>query len=333
MIEKIKKYIINDIKHNYKYYLCLIFILLLFVIKFDYYVYSPGSLVDLTDRIKVENSYNSKGSFNLTYVTARPGNIPNILLSKIISTWDLVNLDNIRVENESEEEIVERDKVFLKETSYDAIIAAFKATNKEYKIDSIDLTISYVFDMANTNLKVGDIIKKVNNIKINTFEDLKNEINKYKEKDNIKIEVLRNNKVVECYSILQKENDRLIIGVTLAELKNITTNPKIEYIFKDNESGSSRGLMCALDIYNKITEFDLTKGRKISGTGSIDENGNVGEIEGVKYKLSGAVKNNSDIFIVPSKNYKEALKLKEKNNYDIEIIEADTLVNVIEKLK
>ncbi len=333
MIEKIKKYIINDIKHNYKYYLCLIFILLLFVIKFDYYVYSPGSLVDLTDRIKVENSYNSKGSFNLTYVTARPGNIPNILLSKIISTWDLVNLDNIRVENESEEEIVERDKVFLKETSYDAIIAAFKAANKEYKIDSIDLTISYVFDMANTNLKVGDIIKKVNNIEINTFEDLKNEINKYKEKDNIKIEVLRNNKVVECYSILQKENDRLIIGVTLAELKNITTNPKIEYIFKDNESGSSRGLMCALDIYNKITEFDLTKGRKISGTGSIDENGNVGEIEGVKYKLSGAVKNNSDIFIVPSKNYKEALNLKEKNNYDIEIIEADTLVNVIEKLK
>ena len=333
MIEKIKKYIINDIKHNYKYYLCLIFILLLFVIKFDYYVYSPGSLVDLTDRIKVENSYNSKGSFNLTYVTARPGNIPNILLSKIISTWDLVNIDNIRVENESEEEIVERDKVFLKETSYDAIIAAFKAANKEYKIDSIDLTISYVFDMANTNLKVGDIIKKVNNIEINTFEDLKNEINKYKEKDNIKIEVLRNNKVVECYSILQKENDRLIIGVTLAELKNITTNPKIEYIFKDNESGSSRGLMCALDIYNKITEFDLTKGRKISGTGSIDENGNVGEIEGVKYKLSGAVKNNSDIFIVPSKNYKEALNLKEKNNYDIEIIEADTLVNVIEKLK
>ena len=235
MIEKIKKYIINDIKHNYKYYLCLIFILLLFVIKFDYYVYSPGSLVDLTDRIKVENSYNSKGSFNLTYVTVRPGNIPNILLSKIISTWDLVNIDNIRVENESEEEIVERDKVFLKETSYDAIIAAFKAANKEYKIDSIDLTISYVFDMANTNLKVGDIIKKVNNIEINTFEDLKNEINKYKEKDNIKIEVLRNNKVVECYSILQKENDRLIIGVTLAELKNITTNPKIEYIFKDNE--------------------------------------------------------------------------------------------------
>ena len=39
------------------------------------------------------------------------------------------------------------------------------------------------------------------------------------------------------------------------------------------------------------------------------------------------------MFIVPTDNYKEALHEKEKNNYEIEIIEADTLHNVIEKLK
>ena len=333
MIKKIKKHLINNIKNNYKFYLSLIFILLLFIIKLDYYIYSPGSLVDLTDRIEVENSYDSSGSFNLTYVTARPGNIANILLSKIIPSWDLVDLDSVRVENESEEDIVSRDKVYLKETSYDAIIAAFAAANMKYSIDSIDLTITFVYDLANTNLKVGDIIKKINNVEINTFDELRKEIEKYKEKDKITLEVLRHDKLIECYSVLQKEKDRLIIGVTLAELKNITTNPKVNYIFKDNESGSSRGLMCALDIYNKITEFDLTKGKIISGTGSIDENGKVGPIDGVKYKLLGAVKNNADIFIVPSENYEEAIKLKNKYNYNIEIIEADTLTNVIEKLK
>ena len=61
--------------------------------------------------------------------------------------------------------------------------------------------------------------------------------------------------------------------------------------------------------------------------------GNVGEISGVKYKLAGAVKKDADIFIVPTANYKEAIKLKNENNYNIEIIEADTLENVIEKLK
>ena len=120
---------------------------------------------------------------------------------------------------------------------------------------------------------------------------------------------------------------------TLSELKNIKTDPKVEYIFKENESGASRGLLCALDIYNKITEYDLTKGDIISGTGSINQNGIVGSIDGVKYKLAGAVKKHAKVFIVPTDNYKEALYEKEKNNYEIELIEADTLHNVIEKLK
>ena len=333
MIKKIINYLKEDIKENYVHYIILLFFILLITIKFDYYVYSPGSLVDLTDRIEVENSNKSEGSFNLTYVTARNGIIPNILLSHIIPSWDLVELDKQRIENESENEIVERDKVYLKETSYDAIIAAFEEAGKDYTIKNINVTITHVFDIADTDLKVGDVIKKVNGVVINKFDDLKNEIDKYKENDKIEIEVERNNKNIKCYSILKKEKDRIIIGVSLAELKDIETNPKVKYIFKDNESGSSRGLMCALDIYNKITEFDLTKGRKISGTGTINEKGEVGAIDGVKYKLAGAVKKKANIFIVPKDNYDEAIKLKEKYNYKIEIILADNLHNVIEKLK
>ena len=223
--------------------------------------------------------------------------------------------------------------MYLKETSYDAIIAAFEEAGKDYTIKNINVTITHVFDIADTDLKVGDVIKKVNGVVINKFDDLKNEIDKYKENDKIEIEVERNNKNIKCYSILKKEKDRIIIGVSLAELKDIETNPKVKYIFKDNESGSSRGLMCALDIYNKITEFDLTKGRKISGTGTINEKGEVGAIDGVKYKLAGAVKKKANIFIVPKDNYDEAIKLKEKYNYKIEIILADNLHNVIEKLK
>ena len=46
------------------------------------------------------------GSFNLTYVMARNGNIPYILLSYIIPSWDLISLDNMRIDDESEEEII-----------------------------------------------------------------------------------------------------------------------------------------------------------------------------------------------------------------------------------
>lgn len=330
---KLFKYIKKDIKTYWKNYLAFILIVPCLFISFDCNIYSPGSLVDLTDRIEVDSSYESKGSFNLTYVTARKGTLPNIILSKFFKNWDIVGNEENRIEDESESEIVERNKIYLKETSYDAIIAAFTEANIQYEVESIDVTVTHVYEYAKTDIKTGDIIRNINGTTIKDFNSLKEEIAKYKKGDSLKINVERNNKIIECEAELVEEDGRVIIGATLSELKNIKTDPKVEYIFKDNESGASRGLLCALDIYNKITKFDLTKGDIISGTGSIDQNGVVGSIDGVKYKLAGAVKKKAKVFIVPTGNYKEALYEKEKNNYNIEIIEADTLHNVIEKLK
>lgn len=333
MIKRIKKYIINDIKRNYKFYIGLFLIMALFLVRFDYVIYTPGSLENLNDRIIVTPSNESKGSMNLTYVTSIPANIPNMLLSLIIPNWDIESLNNMRYEDESEKEIENRDKIYLKDTSYDAIIAAFKEANMKYEITSVDVTITYIYNIAKTNLKVGDVIKTINGVKITSFNSLINEVNKYEVGEELIINVLRNNKIIECEATLVSEENKKMIGISLAELKNIKTNPEVKFVFKNNESGSSRGLMCALEIYNRITKYDITKGDIISGTGIIDENGNVGSIGGVKYKLKGAVNKHAKVFIVPSDNYEEAISLKNKYKYDIEIIKADTLKNVIKALK
>lgn len=333
MIKRIKKYIINDIKRNYKFYIGLFLIMALFLVRFDYVIYTPGSLENLNDRIIVTPSNESKGSMNLTYVTSIPANIPNMLLSLIIPNWDIESLNNMRVEDESEKEIENRDKIYLKDTSYDAIIAAFKEANMKYEITNVDVTITYIYNIAKTNLKVGDVIKTINGVKITSFNSLINEVNKYEVGEKLIINVLRNNKIIECEATIVLEENKKMIGISLAELKNIKTNPEVKFVFKNNESGSSRGLMCALEIYNRITKYDITKGDIISGTGVIDENGNVGSIGGVKYKLKGAVNKHAKVFIVPSDNYEEAISLKNKYKYDIEIIKADTLKNVIKTLK
>ena len=333
MIKRIKKYIINDIKRNYKFYIGLFLIMALFLVRFDYVIYTPGSLENLNDRIIVTPSNESKGSMNLTYVTSIPANIPNMLLSLIIPNWDIESLNNMRVEDESEKEIENRDKIYLKDTSYDAVIAAFKEANMKYEITDVDVTITYIYNIAKTNLKVGDVIKTINGVKITSFNSLINEVNKYEVGEKLIINVLRNNKIIECEATIVLEENKKMIGISLAELKNIKTNPEVKFVFKNNESGSSRGLMCALEIYNRITKYDITKGDIISGTGVIDENGNVGSIGGVKYKLKGAVNKHAKVFIVPSGNYEEAMSLKNKYNYNIEIIKADTLSNVIKALK
>ena len=91
--------------------------------------------------------------------------------------------------------------------------------------------------------------------------------------------------------------------------------------------------MMSLTIYNKLVKEDITNGKKIVGTGTIDVDGKVGEIGGVKYKLIGAVKNKADIFICPVENYEEAVKVAKEKDYDIKIISAKTFDEVLEKLK
>ena len=62
------------------------------------------------------------------------------------------------------------------------------------------------------------------------------------------------------FEILYEVKDidgKTMIGIMISALKEVETDPKVEYVFKDSESGSSRGLMCALEIYNKITEEDI----------------------------------------------------------------------------
>ncbi len=332
-LQKILESIKKDIKYNYKLYIIFLCIVPWFFIEFNYYIFTPGGLIDIKSRVTIDSSYKEEGSFNMTYVAAKKGIAPLILLSYIIPNWDLVSIDDSRIENESTEEIEKRNKLSLKETSYDAIIAAFKEANLPYEIVETNLTIAYIYDEAETSLKQDDIIKSINNIVITDYNSIINEISKYDIGDKITLNVMRDNKIIECYAVLKEINDKKAIGISIMELKDVETTPKVEYIFKNSESGASRGLMCALEIYNRITEYDLTNGDIISGTGTIDENGVVGAIDGVKYKLIGAVKKHAKVFIVPQDNYEEAIKLKKEKNYDIEIIKADNLHNVIEVLK
>ena len=276
MIKKILNYFKEELKTNYKFYIVYVVLLSLLFINFNYYVYSPGGLEDLTDRIEVSDSYDSKGSFNLTYVTSRAGNIYNILLSYILPSWDLVSVKDSQIENESTSEVVERNQIYLRQTSYDAIISAFNEANIDYEIKNVNVTVTFVYDNSNTDIKTGDVIKEINGIKINNYEELSNEMSKYKENDKINFKVLRDNKETDAYAILKKENDRVIVGMYLAELKDVVTNPSVKYIFKDNESGSSRGLMCALDIYNKIILYTPTFKK---GLGRNDENANINNIK------------------------------------------------------
>ena len=230
-------------------------------------------------------------------------------------------------------EMMEREKIYLEESIDNAVINAYKKANKELKIKKTNNNIIYITSDAKTNLKVGDNIISINDTKINSISDLQDYVSKLGEKEKVTLKVLRGGKEKEAYATVYKTSDGLKLGISFINTYEYETKPKVKISSKSSEMGSSGGLMMSLTIYNGLVKEDITHGKKIVGTGTIDIDGNVGEIGGVKYKLIGAVKKGAEVFICPEENYEEANKIKKEKNYKIKIISAKTFDEVLSKLK
>lgn len=328
IFDSIKKFF----KENYKGILILVFIYLLFNFKLDFSIYSPGGLINLDSRIESKNDINkSKGSINMTYVKLVKGTIPTYLLAKVIPTWDIVSNDDITYDGDIDETI-KIDKYYLYESISNAYMVAYNEAGIDYTIKKSNNYVTYIYENAKTDLKLFDNIVKYDNIEFTTFTEMQKYITNKKVGDKITFDVVRNGKNIKCYAELIDIDGNAKVGLTSAVINEYDSKLNVDVKSKQSESGSSGGFMTALAIYNAITENDITKGRIIAGTGTIDSEGNVGEIGGVTYKLAGAVNKGADIMLVPKDNYKEALKYKKKHNLDIELVSISTFKEGIEYL-
>ena len=328
--EKLKRFI----KENYKFIILLIGLFFLLNYKLPYYITTSGGLIDIENRIEIKNKKEISGSFNLAYVNELQATIPTFLIAKFNSNWEVLKEEEITVDDEKIEDVYTRDALLLQEANNNAIKLAYNKAGKTLIIKENKVYVAYVDKIADTTLEVGDQIVKVDELKIATKEQLYEYIRSKDDKTKLTFEVLNDEKNYTRTATTLKNEDVTMIGIMISNISELETNPKIELKFNSSESGSSGGLMMTLAIYNYLIDDDITKGRKIVGTGTIDELGNVGSIGGVKYKLAGAVKEKADLFLVPfGENYEEAKKEKEEKNYDIKIVAVKTLDEAISYLE
>ena len=319
------------IKENLSFIICCLIIAFLFTYKLPYYINSPGGTIEINDRISCQKCQKTNGSINLLYVSEAEATIPTYLLSYIIPNWDLEKIKNQQINNESPEEIYNRNRLMLDSSIDSAILVAYQASNKQIKIKSKKNLVLAVTN--NNKLKIGDEILKVDNKEIDDINEIKKIINAKNIGDYIKITIKRNKEIKDINVKIKNSKGKKIIGVIITTDYDYEIDPKIKIKFKKSESGSSGGLMLALSIYNKINQEDIIRGRKIAGTGTIDAFGEVGEIDGIKYKIMGANKNKVDVVLVPKENYQEAIKIKKKYNYKMKIIKVKTFNDAINYLK
>lgn len=319
---------------KYRFLLILIFLTIIFSIKFPYTIDAPGGYINVTERITIADSYESEGTFNMAYVSGIDATIPTLIYAWLNPNWDVSKNEDILLENETIEDLLFRNKLALKEANNNAIMVAYTKAGLTYNIENQEFYVAYLDKNSKTDLKVGDLITQVDGENITSKEEIANIIAKKDIGETIEFKVLNNNKEFTKTATIQNIDGSKVVGIVVYELLDLNTNPEITIKSSSSESGPSGGLMTSLAIYNALVEEDITKGNTIIGTGTIDSQGNVGSIGGVKYKLLGAVKNNAKIFIVPNgENYIEALELKEKNDYDIEIVGVSSFDETLEFLE
>ena len=103
--------------------------------------------------------------------------------------------------------------------------------------------------------------------------------------------------------------------------------------------------MQAFYVYEKLSNTNLSKNRKIVGTGTIDAYGNAGAIGGIYQKFITANLSGSDIFFVPASstnpliyqnesNYQEAKKSYDNlKNTKMKLVVVSCLDDIINYLK
>lgn len=322
------------IKENYLVLLFGIVFMATILYPLPYYIYTGGGTINVKDKIHIENK-ETKGDFNLCYVEQINANIPTFLLSKLLSNWDSVSKEEVSLNDKEDiKDIYKRDKIYLEEANQNAIFVAYKKAGKSVNILDKHLYIIYLEEDSDTDLKIGDDILEIDGSKIDSLADISKILDSYEVGSKLNIKVKRNKKEMMKYAIVHEKDDRKLIGIALTSIYDYEVDPKITFTFSNSESGPSGGFMVTIAIYNQLIDNDISNGLKIAGTGTIDIEGNVGSIGGVKYKLKGAVDSKSDIFLVPAgENYEEAIKYKKKYHYDIKIIGISTFEEAIEKLE
>ena len=331
LYEKIRKFM----KENGKSILILLGLYLVLSFPLPYYVYAGGGTIDISKRINIKSSNKKDYKMYLAYVKELKGNTATYLLSKVFKDWELEKEEDVKLnDDETIEDISIRNHLSLNNANQTAILLAYQKAGKKVKIKATHPYVFYLEKKESNGVRIGDEIVKVEDIEYKDIDTLKSIIEEKLVGDKIKLVVKRRGEEKEVYATIKNYQGRKIVGISITNIYDYETNPKIKLKFKQSESGPSGGLMLTLAIYNSLVDKDITNGKKVVGTGTISEEGSVGSIGGVKYKLNGAVRQKADVFLVPAgENYEEAIEEAKKKNYSVKIEAVSTLDEALEKLK
>ena len=152
-------------------------------------------------------------------------------------------------------------------------------------------------------LKVGDEITSVNGEKISSVQELRDAVKANGTSKPAELGILRDG-AASTVSITPTESQgQVVLGIGAGMDYTFPFDVKIQL---NDVGGPSAGQMFALGIMDKLTPESLNGGKRVAGTGTIDNTGQIGPIGGIRQKMYAARDTGkAAYFLAPASNCDE----------------------------
>lgn len=297
-------------------------VLAFFFLPLPKYIEGPGEADNLKTFVKMPGHPDkNSGKYMITSVALAQARPATYLYAKLNSYYSIESVDDVTGGQSN----ATYDKVqdfymqsAINESIYTAYKAAHKPVTRQYLgiyVLSVDAKSPFAHQ-----LKVGDTVTRVNGRHFNTMTGYQQYIQRQKVGSKATITYRHNGKThTATQKLMRLPTKKAGIGITLTDNVKVKARPKVT-VDAGNIGGPSGGLMFSLQIYTQVTGQNLRHGKKVAGTGTIDANGDVGEIGGIDKKIIAAKRAGATVFFAPYvKPSKLLLKYEEqhKTNYQL----------------
>jgi Lon-like protease len=304
-------------------------------VRVPYYLISPGEARGVADLIKVKGDgvsvYPPKGKILFTTVSLAG----QVSVYQALSGWldkDVQVVPEKQITGGAPQgEVRQLNLQAMVDSKLTATKVALERLGYRVTVtgDGALVTMVNPGDPADGALQVGDVVKTVDGDPVTLQEQVASKIRQHKPGDMITIGFHRGgaDKTVTVKTVAGPDGASKI-GVSLQ------TND-LKYDFPVDVSietglvgGPSAGLAFTLALIDDLTEGELTGGRNVAVTGTIDADGNVGPVGGVAQKTVTARKAGAVAFLVPPEEEKDAKRFAGK----MRIIPVKTLADALTAL-
>jgi Lon-like protease len=299
---------------------------------------APGVSLPVGPMIKVPAQYlhTYKGQFYLvTVVSQAPITAGEWLAGKVSPALQIVPPEQVTPKNTTPQQQAKQDYQMLDTSETTAIAVGLRLAGYPSALVGKGAQVDAILSGSHANglLKTGDIIVGLNGKPIQTIDDLINGILAQPASATVHLLVKRAGAELSFDIPLMPPatpNATPKLGIQI-ETAGFNYNPPFPVSIDTNKisGGPSAGLIFTLSVYNALISTDLTGGRRIAGTGTINLDGTVGPIGGVKQKIFAAEAVGATYFLCPVDNYTDAVSVA----HSLKVVKIATVQQAIDFLR